>query len=113
MVATKEDLEKAGYLYRRALVHLEEQWPEKLAALLKSGRLLDALDDAVVAYIRACERVEKANPKLQQWEIDALVTENTLAPENPKYDPLEAKPLPLKVQKLLDQFLKKTGLGTE
>ena len=81
------DSPAADPMYWRALAHLEEQWPDLLVDLLKSGRLEKHLDDVTNRAQVAAAKLQEANPNLRPDQIEEALAESHFAPTNPNYDP--------------------------
>ncbi|MDO8303234.1 MAG: hypothetical protein Q7T18_08330 [Sedimentisphaerales bacterium] len=104
------ELHQSPY-WAMALDHLETEWPEKLARLLKNGKLEAYLNQAVQATLNAEYKLTQANPGMTKEQASEFVLKDTLLPENPKYDPENPKQLPEDISKLLQAFKEKHGLA--
>lgn len=87
-----------------ALDHLKEQWPAKLAELLRTNQLKEHLDQAVS---QTWEIKAKLQKKLNPVEVDEAALPVFVAPRNPDYDPDKPEKLPPQAAKALEQFRQK------
>ena len=90
-----------------ALDHLEEQWPERLEHLLKSGRLKKHLDELTRKADLELVRLEKLHPETSPEVILEHVGPQMIYPENPAYIDETTKPLSPAAEKMLESFREK------
>lgn len=93
-----------------ALDHLKEQWPVKLAELLKTNQLKEYLDQAV---LQTWEMKAKLQKKLNPVEVEEAVLPVFVAPRNPDFDPDKPEKLKPEAAKALAHFRQKWELESQ
>ncbi len=94
--------------FQAALWHLEQQWPKKLARLLKTGKLESYLTETVQQAAKARAQMRQENPDTPNEVIREIIHSQIIAPENPKYPDYDLDDLRLSPQteELLAKFRK-------
>jgi len=89
--------------WRMVLAYLEEQKPEYLAQMLRSGTLESYLTEKVKAAWATGKELRKQG-RLKDDQIEEIKRHYLIAPPDPNYHPEDQKELPEDAKKLLEQF---------